>query len=182
MQGNFHLLITPSSSLLPLPMATPVATQIVLSSIFKIVLCVSILLHWFSKFSFQWNLIPMPNMQNRKVEAPKVSLAHFRNGCFISFKTSPMMCELFTIIFILTGPWRTFITCSRPQSSKIMELKLHLFSHYKLSAYFLCVGYNCWHLGYISEQIGRVSCPWWRLYSTLVDLNAGLFNSKMVWT
>ena len=57
----------------------------------QIVLSVSVLLHWFSNFPFQWNLIPTPNIQNRKGEAPKVSLGHFHNGCFISLKVSPVM-------------------------------------------------------------------------------------------
>lgn len=164
-------------------MATPVATQTtVLSPMLKTVLCVSILLHWFSKFSFQWNLIPKPNMQKQKSRSSQSLFGPFSQAALSHLKLLQWCCELFTIIFILIGPWRTFITCSRPKSNKIMELKLYFFSHHELSANFLCAGYNCWHLGYISEQTGRVSCPWWRLYSTLVDLNAGLSNSKMVWT
>ena len=120
--------------------------------------------------------------KTEKQKLPKSLWPIFAMAALSHLKLLQWCCELLTIIFILTGPWRTFITCSRPKSNKIMELKLYFISHHELSANFLCAGYNCWHLGYVSEQTGRVSCPWWRLYSALVDLNAGLSNSKMVWT
>lgn len=160
--------------------ATPVATQTTaLSAILR--LC-QVFLYYFTGFQispFSEILSQCPIFKTEKEKLPKSLWAIFTMAALSHLKFLQWRWELFTV---LTGPWRAFIMCSKPDSSKIMEPKLHLFNQHELFACLLCARYNSWHLEYISEQTGRIPCRWWSLYSVPVDLKAGLSNSKIVWT